>query len=52
LQAEDRIHRIGQKSSAVRIVYAIAEGSADDIVWEQIQKKHSVVGATVGKYLF
>lgn len=47
-QAEDRIHRIGQKSTVVSIIYAIAENSADDIVWEQLQKKHSIVDATVG----
>lgn len=33
----------------------IAQGSADNIIWDQIQKKHSVLGATVGKmrmYIF
>eukprot|EP01035_Chromulina_nebulosa_P020053 gene20053-26033_t len=48
LQAEDRIHRIGQKSSTVRIIYLIARNTADEIVWDQIQKKHNVIGATVG----
>eukprot|EP01038_Epipyxis_sp_PR26KG_P009322 gene9322-12559_t len=48
LQAEDRIHRLGQTSSKVRIIYLIARNTADDIVWEQIQKKHNVLGATVG----
>eukprot|EP01041_Mallomonas_annulata_P007973 gene7973-16320_t len=48
LQAEDRIHRIGQSSKDVRIVYLIAKGTADDIVWEQIQKKHHMLDSTVG----
>ena len=49
LQAEDRIHRLGQLADEVRIIYLIARNTADEIVWEQIQKKHQVVGATVGK---
>jgi hypothetical protein len=48
LQAEDRIHRLGQKSSSVRIIYLIARKTVDEIVWDQIQKKHNVLGATVG----
>ena len=30
LQAEDRIHRIGQKSNRVRIIYLIAKGQDQD----------------------
>ena len=48
MQAEDRIHRIGQKAASVRIIYLIAKGTADDIIWETIQKKYNVLGATVG----
>jgi hypothetical protein len=40
--------RIGQSASTVRIVYALARDTADDIVWQQIQKKLEVVGTTVG----
>lgn len=47
-QAEDRIHRIGQKAPIVKIILTIAENSADDIIWEQLQKKHGIVDATVG----
>jgi hypothetical protein len=48
LQAEDRIHRLGQKSDHVKIIYLLARNTADDIVWDQIQKKNSVLGATIG----
>lgn len=46
-QGEDRLHRLGQKST-VRIIYVLAEGSADDIVWAKLNEKQSVIGATVG----
>ena len=32
LQAEDRVHRIGQ-SSSVTIHYLVARGTADDYLW-------------------
>lgn len=48
IQAEDRIHRIGQTSLSVRLIYAIADNSADGIVWEQLQRKFGIVGTTVG----
>lgn len=32
LQAEDRVHRIGQ-SSSVSIHYLVAKGTADDYLW-------------------
>ncbi|DBB17338.1 TPA: hypothetical protein ACH3X3_014381 [Trebouxia sp. C0006] len=43
IQAEDRAHRIGQKSS-VLIRYLIAPGSSDDIMWSLLDKKLQVVG--------
>jgi hypothetical protein len=48
LQAEARIHRLGQIAKEVRIIYITAIGTADDNVWNQLQSKHQVVGATVG----
>jgi SWI/SNF-related matrix-associated actin-dependent regulator 1 of chromatin subfamily A len=50
IQAEDRIHRIGQTSLSVRLVYAIADNTADGIVWEQLQRKFGIVGTTVGNF--
>jgi SNF2 family DNA or RNA helicase len=47
MQAEDRIHRIGQKSS-VRIIYLICRNAGDTSMWASIQKKHATIGATVG----
>jgi len=42
-QAEDRAHRVGQKSS-VFVQYILARGTADDIIWPKIQEKILVVG--------
>jgi hypothetical protein len=41
--------RLGQIAKEVRIIYIIARNTLDEIVWEQIQRKHQVVGATVGE---
>uniref|UniRef100_A0A8C0P4C2 SWI/SNF-related matrix-associated actin-dependent regulator of chromatin subfamily A-like protein 1 n=1 Tax=Canis lupus familiaris TaxID=9615 RepID=A0A8C0P4C2_CANLF len=43
LQAEDRVHRIGQ-SSSVSIHYLVAKGTADDYLWPLIQEKIKVLG--------
>ncbi|XP_048341561.1 SWI/SNF-related matrix-associated actin-dependent regulator of chromatin subfamily A-like protein 1 [Sphaerodactylus townsendi] len=43
LQAEDRVHRIGQTSS-VDIHYLVAKGTADDYLWPIIQEKIKVLG--------
>lgn len=48
LQCEDRIHRLGQTCRSVRIIYVLAKGTGDEAMWEQVQKKHSVLDATVG----
>merc|ERR1719277_2038936 len=42
IQAEDRAHRIGQKSS-VNIHYLIAKGTVDDMIWQSLYRKVSVV---------
>jgi len=38
MQAEDRVHRIGQQDS-VLIKYLIAHGTADDHIWPMIKTK-------------
>ena len=37
-QAEDRIHRIGQKNS-VLIQYLVAKGTIDEVLWRMICNK-------------
>lgn len=46
LQAEDRIHRIGQKSSAT-IYYTIASNSIDGSMWSVLNKKSLVASAVL-----
>lgn len=41
LQAEDRIHRIGQKE-AVTIHYLVAPGTLDEAMWKSLNRKASV----------
>ncbi|KAM5268881.1 SWI/SNF-related matrix-associated actin-dependent regulator of chromatin subfamily A-like protein 1 isoform 2-T6 [Hipposideros larvatus] len=43
MQAEDRVHRIGQLSS-VGIHYLVARGTADDYLWPLIQEKIKILG--------
>ncbi|XP_053352346.1 SWI/SNF-related matrix-associated actin-dependent regulator of chromatin subfamily A-like protein 1 isoform X2 [Clarias gariepinus] len=42
VQAEDRVHRIGQTRS-VDIHYLVAKGTADDYLWPMIQEKMNVL---------
>lgn len=42
IQAEDRVHRIGQTSN-VNIHYLVAKGTADDHLWPMIQLKMRVL---------
>uniref|UniRef100_A0A8B9KY65 SWI/SNF-related matrix-associated actin-dependent regulator of chromatin subfamily A-like protein 1 n=1 Tax=Astyanax mexicanus TaxID=7994 RepID=A0A8B9KY65_ASTMX len=42
IQAEDRVHRIGQ-TSCVDIHYLVAKGTADDYLWPMIQEKMNVL---------
>ena len=46
MQAEDRVHRIGQNMS-VNIHYLIAHGTCDDLIWDSIAHKLQVVGRTL-----
>jgi SWI/SNF-related matrix-associated actin-dependent regulator 1 of chromatin subfamily A len=43
IQAEDRVHRIGQQRD-VNIYYLVAPGTVDDIMWPMIRKKLDIVG--------
>ncbi|KAI5618620.1 SWI/SNF-related matrix-associated actin-dependent regulator of chromatin subfamily A-like protein 1 [Silurus asotus] len=42
IQAEDRVHRIGQ-TRCVDIHYLVAKGTADDYLWPMIQEKMNVL---------
>jgi len=44
LQAEDRVHRIGQKCS-VNVHFLLANGTVDDFIWPSIVHKVEVVSA-------
>lgn len=46
IQAEDRAHRIGQKSS-VNIHYLIARETVDDVIWPSVSHKVQVVSTMV-----
>ena len=46
LQAEDRVHRIGQKKE-VRIYYVLAHDTLDDLIWPLIGEKLEVVGSAL-----
>lgn len=47
LQAEDRVHRIGQNDS-VNIHYLLAKGTFDDILWPMLLKKLKVLTGSIG----
>eukprot|EP00754_Rhynchopus_humris_P016026 Rhum_TRINITY_DN14489_c1_g2::Rhum_TRINITY_DN14489_c1_g2_i1::g.92261::m.92261/K14440/SMARCAL1, HARP; SWI/SNF-related matrix-associated actin-dependent regulator of chromatin subfamily A-like protein 1 len=46
VQAEDRVHRIGQKDEC-NIIYLLAQGTSDDLLWPLLSRKLSVLGATL-----
>lgn len=46
IQAEDRCHRIGQQA-AVNILYFIAKGTIDELLWKLVEKKFSDLGEFV-----
>ena len=48
LQCEDRIHRIGQSAHEVNIIYMVAKGTQDEVVWSLVQSKHTTINNTVG----
>ena len=47
LQAEDRVHRIGQ-DGPVKIIYLLCKNTADDTIWKVIQSKHDTINTVVG----
>ena len=47
LQAEDRVHRIGQRAAAVTITYLLGAGTADELMWRALQRKVRVLQATM-----
>jgi len=50
IQAEDRAHRIGQVN-AVKIVYALADGTVDDFLWPLVQRKMRMLGKICTSYV-
>ena len=45
LQAEDRVHRIGQTARRVEIEYWLGEGTIDNLLWPLLQRKARVRAA-------
>lgn len=43
LQAEDRVHRIGQ-TATVRVFYLLAKNSIDEVLWPLVRKKLQTLG--------
>lgn len=46
LQAEDRVHRIGQRDDVI-IRYILGEGTLDDALWPMLECKLEVMGKTL-----
>jgi len=46
LQAEDRVHRVGQVN-AVTVQYVLAENSLDKVIWPKLVNKMEVVGSAL-----
>jgi len=46
IQAEDRAHRIGQRS-AVSVRYLISPGTIDEMMWRMVERKLRNVGMAV-----
>ena len=44
LQAEDRVHRVGQ-TAPVTVTYLLSPGSADDWIWPMVARKLKITGA-------
>jgi hypothetical protein len=44
LQAEDRVHRIGQTAEAVAVTYLFGPGTMDELLWPLLKRKAKVLG--------
>lgn len=42
-QAEDRVHRIGQKADSVNIYYMIARNTVEEHIWEVLGEKEEII---------
>lgn len=47
IQAEDRVHRLGQTAPFVELRYLFCKGTVDDHLWPLIGKKLGVVGSAI-----
>ena len=47
IQAEDRVHRLGQKSEFVDIKYLYGKETLDDFILDKLQKKLTIVSTTL-----
>jgi len=47
IQAEDRVHRLGQTAPFVELRYLFCKGTVDDVLWPLIGKKLGVIGSAI-----
>ena len=47
IQAEDRVHRIGQDCECVNIHYLVGSETLDDLIFQKLNSKHTVVTKTL-----
>eukprot|EP00605_Chrysophyceae_sp_TOSAG23-4_P000599 GSChrysophyteH1.ASY1.ANO1.676.1 assembled CDS len=47
-QAEDRIHRLGQRSKTVKLLYILTKGGSDEFMWDILQRKVAIMESTIG----
>jgi len=47
LQAEDRVHRIGQTAARVQVTYLLGAGTLDEALWAALKRKSRVLGETL-----
>lgn len=47
IQAEDRVHRLGQTAKFVELRYLFCKGTVDDLLWPLIERKLNVVGSAI-----